>query len=240
MLLGLVVVAVWLIFRISADTHAPSAMADSSRRSDQTDSSPLGKPRDREHAAMSHASSKSATPNSVLPAPLVDSPNAHRTLNSFQTPPPPVSLPASSKGLMAEFLEHGAIPRARSPIHEFHSAFESEPVDPTWANAAQSQLRLYIDGVTENATAWLDVTSVACHQTLCEVQVVGNFPGNVSPGDPMDWQAYASRMEREQWFRDRYDFPVNAVTRAPDGRYIYLTYFSRRPGTKLQRVAMAR
>jgi hypothetical protein len=146
-------------------------------------------------------------------------------------------LPASSKDLLAEFLEHGQIPGEISRIHELHAAFDAEPVDSSWANAAQAQLRLYIDGATENATAWLDVSSVACHQTLCEVQVVGNFPGQINPGDPMDWMAYAHRMESEQWFRDRYDFPINAVTRAPDGRVIYLTYFSRRPQLKSERLA---
>jgi hypothetical protein len=151
------------------------------------------------------------------------------------TAPPPsplagVALPVSSSDLMALYFKEGSNRPDGNPsrLQDLHNAFAHEPVDPSWGPAAQAQIKFYTDDVSQRSGGWLDFTSVECHSTVCEIQVVGTFR-DVHNGDPMDWQAYAAHMGGEAWFRDRYDSPINAVTRAPDGRWIYVSYFYRKP-----------
>ena len=140
------------------------------------------------------------------------------------------NLPPSSADLMAYFFAKEAIPGIRSPVHEFHSALEQEPVDHGWAEASQAQLHLYLNGLRTDG--WLDFPSVECRRTLCEIQVVSNYIGDLKPGGPGDWQTFSREMENQSWFRDLYTFPVLMVTPMPDGRVVYLNYFYRK-GAKL-------
>lgn len=95
-----------------------------------------------------------------------------------------------------------------------------EPRDEAWASSVEYGIGDRAAKLAARYGRGLELASIKCRQTLCEIQAV-NRRG--AAGSPTDWNIVHERLYRDLKFSNSYSL----MKPLPDGRTVYLTYVVR-------------
>jgi hypothetical protein len=106
-----------------------------------------------------------------------------------------------------------------------HAAVQSENVDPDWGPQASQALRDYL--VAQFGDRF-DIPVADCRQDLCELEAASRLSTNTSQ-DMHDFEDAIQRMKQQPWWTTlQFDQETGIAGRSPDGRGLFIYFFSRK------------
>lgn len=109
---------------------------------------------------------------------------------------------------------------AKMPFRAYHQKLESERRDEAWSYYIEQQIKSFLG--PKAATAGIDIFSVVCRTTICEIQSLGHDSDDVS----WAWSTIMQDMKQQSWWSE---FGINITASIPrDGKKVIITYINRK------------
>ncbi len=221
----------WLLYShepSTRTTQAPDRISPRNRPSSiSSDSSNTTKPSPPRTVVASAPTTPATTNGNPREVPAAAAKVTQTTNGTpLGTPSAPTEPGKSDDDLISKWVS----PTGR-PDDEFdsnkvmHNHLSTEPRDDAWASQAEQQLRNYI--TAKMGPERLNLVSVHCGSSLCEVDAVGRSPENLSV-DMKDWQEYLLLMRQQPWWQEyQFDQPRTMVASTPDNRALFIAFVTR-------------
>lgn len=103
-----------------------------------------------------------------------------------------------------------------------HEDLEQEPRDPAWGESIERDVGAYF--ATQPHTLGLELLSVSCRSTRCEIQAAD---AQATETGMQDGQLFMSQMARQVWWKTDIG-NIETYVSQMDGRTIYWTYLTRK------------
>ena len=142
------------------------------------------------------------------------------------TPPPPAAPPIQQAAVpvVALSAEHTKMLQPeqkdrRPTLPELHAAFITEGRDPTWSGGMEQSINQVL--AAANAAGELQIMSVECRSSMCEVLAFGN-----SAASSKEWNQAIGAMRKEPWYSDMGG--ESTTMGSQNGRFTVATIFQRK------------
>jgi hypothetical protein len=133
--------------------------------------------------------------------------------------------PKSAEELLSAFVTDDPTQVFLPESVRIHAAVQSEPVDPDWGPAASQAMRDYLLAQFGDR---FEIPVADCRQDLCELEVASRLSGN-SDADMRDFQEALFLMKKQPWWSAlQFDQETGLVGTSPDGRALFVYFFSRK------------
>jgi hypothetical protein len=133
--------------------------------------------------------------------------------------------PKSAEELLSAFVTDDPTEVFLPESVRIHAAVQSEPVDPEWGPAASQAMRDYL--VAQFGDRF-EIPVADCRQDLCELEAASRLGGNASQ-DMHDFEDAIRLMKQQPWWVTlQFDQQTAIVGGAPDGRALFIYFFSRK------------